>query len=113
LHITAKASPCPSEAEEKDLMESDRLKVVTNLQKYQDEMRSWRDPKVKKREFDVGNLVLLRSPRMEISGKLESKWEGSYVIIKKMRPAAYRRADPQGPKQEHTWNADNLRHFYV
>jgi hypothetical protein len=40
LHITAKASPCPSEAEEKDLMESDRLKVVTNLQKYQDEMRS-------------------------------------------------------------------------
>jgi hypothetical protein len=52
----------PCEAEEKDLLESDRLKGVTNLQKYQDEMRSWRNPKVKKREFDVGNLVLLCSP---------------------------------------------------
>jgi hypothetical protein len=63
LRTTTVTSPCPSEAEEKDLLESDRLKVVTNLQKYQDETRSRRDPKVKQREFDVGNLVLLRSPR--------------------------------------------------
>jgi hypothetical protein len=28
---------CPSEAEEKDLIVSDRLKVVANLQKYQEE----------------------------------------------------------------------------
>jgi hypothetical protein len=32
-----KTSPCPSEVEEKDLLESDRLKAVANLQKYQDE----------------------------------------------------------------------------
>jgi hypothetical protein len=76
-------SPCPSEAEEKDFLESNWLKVVANLQKYQDETRSWRDLKVKKREFDFGNLVLLRSPRTESSRKLESKWEGPYVIIKK------------------------------
>jgi hypothetical protein len=82
----AEASPCPREAEEKDLLESDRLKAVTNLQKYQDETRSWRDPKVKKREFDVGNLVLLRSPRTESFGKLESIWEVMYVIIEKTRP---------------------------
>jgi hypothetical protein len=43
---------------------------VTNLQKYQDETRSRRDLKVKKREFDVDNLVLLWSPRTESSGKL-------------------------------------------
>jgi hypothetical protein len=30
----------PDEAEEKDLLESDRLKAVTNLQKYQDETRN-------------------------------------------------------------------------
>jgi hypothetical protein len=82
----AEASPCPREAEEKDLLELDRLKAVINLQKYQDETRSWWDPKVKKREFDVGNLVLLRSPRTESFGKLESIWEGMYVIIEKTRP---------------------------
>jgi hypothetical protein len=66
------ALSCPNEAEEKDLLESDRLKVVANLQKYQDKTRSFRDPKVKIREFNVGDLVLLRSSRMESSAKLES-----------------------------------------
>jgi hypothetical protein len=65
-----KAPPCPTEAEEKDLLESNRLRAVTNLQKYQDETRSRRDLKVKKREFDVDNLVLLRSPQTESSSKL-------------------------------------------
>jgi hypothetical protein len=63
LRTTVEAPPCPGEAKETDFLESDRLKAVTNLQKYQDGTRSWRDLKVKKREFDVDNLVLLRSPR--------------------------------------------------
>jgi hypothetical protein len=54
--------PCPSEAEEKNLIESDRLKAVTNLEKYQEETRAWKDPKVKLKQLKVGNLVLLRSP---------------------------------------------------
>jgi hypothetical protein len=96
------APPCPNEAEEKDLLESDRLKAVVNLQKYQDETRSCRYPKVKKRDFDIWNLVLLRSPRTESSDKLESKWEGSYVIIEKTSPCAYHLTNPQGPKLEHS-----------
>jgi hypothetical protein len=75
LCTKAEVPPCPSEAEEKDLLESERLKAIANLRKYQDETRSWRDLKIKKKEFDVGNL-LLWSPRTESSGKLESKWEG-------------------------------------
>jgi hypothetical protein len=38
---------CPNKAEEKDLLESDRLKPVVNMEKYQDQIRAWRDPKVK------------------------------------------------------------------
>jgi hypothetical protein len=113
LHTTAEAPPCPNEAEEKDLFESERLKAVVNLLKYQDETRSWRDPKVKKRYFGLGNLVLLRSPHTDSSGKLESKWEGPYVIIKKKRPGAYRRADSQGSNLEYSWSVDNLQKFYI
>jgi hypothetical protein len=113
MRIIAKLPPCPSEAEEKDLLESERLKAVENLQKYQDKTRSWRNLKVKKRDFDVSTLVLLRSPHTESSSKLESKWEEPYVIIKKTRPGAYRLMDPQGPKLEHSWNADNLHRFYI
>jgi hypothetical protein len=40
LRIAAEAPPCPTKAEEKDLQESERLKAVPNLHKYQDETRS-------------------------------------------------------------------------
>jgi hypothetical protein len=108
LRIATEAPSCPSEAEEKDLLESDRLKAVANLQNYQHEMRTWRDPKVKRKDLDVGNLVLLWSPRTQSSGKLGPKWEGSYVIIEKTRPGSFHLADPQGPKMEHSWNTESL-----
>jgi hypothetical protein len=76
-HQSLRAIPenivCPSEVEEKDLLDSDRLKAVSNLQKYQQETKAWRDPKVKLKQFKVGNLVLLRSPRTENTGKFETK----------------------------------------
>jgi hypothetical protein len=113
MHTTAEAPPCPSKAEDKDLLESGRLKAVANLQRYPDETRTWRDPKVKKKDLNMGILVLLRSPRTESSGKLEPKWEGPYVIIKKTRPGTFRLADLQGLKLEHSWNAENIQWFYI
>jgi hypothetical protein len=56
------------------LLESARLEEVTNLEKYQEEIRAWRDPKVKLKQFEVGNLVLLRSPRMDNTRKFKAKW---------------------------------------
>jgi hypothetical protein len=103
----------PSEAEDKDLLEPDKLKVVANLQKYQYETRAWRDPKVKLREFNVGDLVLLQSPRIESSSKLESKWVGPYIVVEKLRSGAYHLSDPQGKMLEHSWNADSLRHPFI
>jgi hypothetical protein len=100
---TATAAPaCPSKAEEKDLLESDKLKVMANLQKYQEETRAWRDTKVKLQDFDVGNLVLLRSPRIESTDKIEAKWTGPYVVTEKMWPGAYHLSDPQGWVLEHS-----------
>jgi hypothetical protein len=104
---------CPNEAEEKDLLESDRLKAIANLQKYQEEIRTWRDLKVKLREFDVGNLVLLRSPRIKNTGKFEAKWTRPYVVTDKMRPDMHRSSDTQGRLLEHSWNAENLHCFYA
>jgi hypothetical protein len=49
LRTTTEATSCPNEAMEKVLLEPERLKVVTNLQRYQDETRNWRDLNVKKK----------------------------------------------------------------
>jgi hypothetical protein len=43
----AEATFCPTEVEDKDLVESDRLKAIKNLEKYQTEMKAWIDKKVK------------------------------------------------------------------
>jgi hypothetical protein len=59
LRTGTETTVCPNEAEEKDLLESDRLNAIANLQKYQEETRTWRDLKVKLQEFSVGNLILL------------------------------------------------------
>jgi hypothetical protein len=53
LQATTDSTPCPIEVEDKDLLDSSRLKVVTNLEKYQEETRAWRDPKVKLKQFEV------------------------------------------------------------
>jgi hypothetical protein len=47
LRTATEASTCPSEAKENDLLKSDRLTVIANLQNYQEEIRAWRDLKVK------------------------------------------------------------------
>jgi hypothetical protein len=47
LRTATETVPCPNEVEEKDLIKSDRLKVVVNLEKYKEQTRAWRDPKVK------------------------------------------------------------------
>jgi hypothetical protein len=75
LRTTVEASPCPSKAKEKDLLKSDKLKAVTNLQKYQDEMRSWRDPNVKKREYDIRNHPLTEPSNGELrQARVEMGW---------------------------------------
>jgi hypothetical protein len=74
---------CLREADEKDLLESDRLKVKANLQKYQEETRAWRDPKGKLWDFDVRNLILLRSPRTESTDRFEAEWTRTYVVTEK------------------------------
>jgi hypothetical protein len=47
LRTTTETTACPNKVEEKDLLVSDGLKVVVNLEKYQQETGAWRDPKVK------------------------------------------------------------------
>jgi hypothetical protein len=52
-------------------------------------------------------------PHTESTRKLEAKWIGPYLVTKKSRPGAYGLSDPQGRVLEHSWNVENLRHFFV
>jgi hypothetical protein len=68
---------------------------------------------VKLKNIEAGDLVLLRSLRMEALGTLEPKWPRPFVVIEKTRPRSFRLTDIEGRVLEHSWNADNLHHFYI
>jgi hypothetical protein len=92
----------PSKVESKDLLEPECMKAVENLQSYQNETKAQRAKKVKLKNIEAGDLVLLRSPRTEASGKLEPKWTIPYVVIEKMRPGSFRLVDNEGRVLEHS-----------
>jgi hypothetical protein len=62
------------------------MKVVENLQSYQNETKAWRDKKVKLKHIEVGDLVVLWSTRIEALVKLEPKWTRPFMVVEKTRP---------------------------
>jgi hypothetical protein len=78
------------------------MKAVKNLQSYQNQTRAWRDKKVKQKSIEAGDLVLLRSPHTETSGKLEPKWVRPYLVTMKTRPGSFHLADTEGKVLQHS-----------
>jgi hypothetical protein len=69
--------------------------------------------KVKLKHMEVGDLVLLWSPRTEASGKLEPKWTEPFMLVEKTRPGSFRLEDNEGRVMEHSWNTDNLHRLFI
>ena len=46
-------------------------------------MKRWHDKRIKKKEFTLGDKVLLFNSKVKLfrHGKLRSKWEGSFKVI--------------------------------
>jgi hypothetical protein len=49
---------------------------------YKERIKRWYDKRLKKKEFKEGDKVLLYNSRFKIfgKGKLQSKWEGPYIV---------------------------------
>jgi hypothetical protein len=98
---------------EKDVIEGIGLQVVENINKYQAETIKWRDRKVKLKNIEPGHLVLRRVANPETVGKLQLKWEGPFLVVSSSRPGSYRLKDMDGNDIPRSWNADELRRYYV
>jgi hypothetical protein len=63
-----------------------RNKAYGNARLFKEKVKQWHDKRIFKREFHVGEKVLLYRSRLRFfAGKLLSKWEGPYVIEKVYR----------------------------
>ena len=89
------------------------MQAIENLNKYQEETRKWRDKKISVKNFVPGDLVLRRLGNASSVEKLQSKWDGPFLIKRSLRSDSYHLATLEGEELTHTWNVDNLCKFYV
>jgi hypothetical protein len=97
----------------KDTIEGTRLQVVENINKYQAKTIKWRDRKVRLKDIKPGHLVLRRVANLDTVGKLQLKWEGPFLVVSSLRPGSYRLKDMDNNDISRSWNADELRRYYV
>jgi hypothetical protein len=94
-------------------IEGTRLQAVENINKYQAKTIKWRDRKVRLNNIKPGHLVHRRVANPDTVGKLQLKWEGPFLVVSSSRPGSYRLKDMDGNDIPRSWNADELRRYYV
>jgi hypothetical protein len=97
----------------KDTIEGTRLQAIEHINKYQAKTIKWRDRKVKLKNIKPGHLVLRRVANPDTVGKLKLKWEGPFLVVSSSRPGSYRLKDMDDNDIPRSWNADELRRYYV
>jgi hypothetical protein len=82
-----------------------------NARMFKEKVKIWHDRKIKRKEFKVGDQVLLYNSRFKFSaGKLASKWQGPLVIQEVYRSGAIRLHRDMKCKP-HVVNGQCLKHY--
>jgi hypothetical protein len=97
----------------KDTIEGTRLQAVDHINKYHAETIKWRDRMVRLKNIKPGHLVLCRVANPDTVGKLQLKWEGPFLVVSSLRLGSYILKDMDGNDIPRSWNADELRRYYV
>ncbi|KAK4718137.1 hypothetical protein R3W88_016475 [Solanum pinnatisectum] len=66
-----------------NMLDEFRLKAYESSSLYKEMMKRYHDQRIEKREFVVGDLVLLFNSRLHLfPRKLKSKWTGPFLVTK-------------------------------
>jgi hypothetical protein len=80
--------------------------------RYQQSLRCYHDRQIRKRDLNVGDLVLRRSQNTKGRHKLTPLWEGPYIIAEALKPGTYKLLNEKGEIFTNTWNIEQLRRFF-
>jgi hypothetical protein len=97
---------------ELDSVEEARCSALVQLARYLQGVRRYHDRNTKGRSFNVGDLVLRCIQDEAGLHKLNSRWDGPFVVKKVTRPGSYRLQLPDGQDVPNSWNIQHLRRFY-
>jgi hypothetical protein len=95
----------------RDLLDEIRDVALARLVVYHQSLHNYHNRRVRGRSFEPGNLVLCL--KQTSTSKLESPWEGPYLIHEAIPGGAYRLRNPKiGLDEKNPWNIVQLRRFY-
>ena len=78
---------------------------------FKEKVKRWHDKRIMKREFNVGDKVLLYRSRLRFfARKLRSKWEGPFIIEEVYRSGAIKINNLDGDKPQ-VVNGQRLKHY--
>ena len=95
-----------------DLVDEINTTALARTEVYQQSLRNYHSRRVRTRSFEKGNLVL--KLKQEGHHKLESPWEGPYIVTEVIPGGAYRIKEVATNRMEaNPWNVAQLRRFHV
>ena len=97
---------------ELDSVEEVRVNALTQSARYLQGVRHYHDRNIQQRSFNIGDLVLRRIQDKTGLHKLNSRWEGPFIVTKVIRPGSYRITDADINEVPNSWNIEHLRKFY-
>jgi hypothetical protein len=97
---------------ELDSVEEVRCTALVQSARYLQGIRRYHDRNVRERSFSVGDLFLRRIQDESGLHKLNSRWEGPFVVKQVTRLGLYRLQYPEGKDAPNSWNIQNLHKFY-
>jgi hypothetical protein len=95
-----------------DQLDEARDMAMMHSAKYQQALRRYQAQKVRCRDFNEGDLVLRLCQDNRGRHKLSPPWEGSYIVVKVLKPGTYKLANEKGEELTNAWNIQQLRRFY-
>jgi hypothetical protein len=96
-----------------NLLEERCNTVLANVRKYKTSLKRYDNKGVVLRELNVRDLVLKKDIRAREKHKFSSSWEGPFIIVEEVAPAAYVLAEVDGGMLPNTWNVDQLHKYYA
>jgi hypothetical protein len=83
------------------------------MRKYHASLNKYYNKSVVQRELNIGDLVLKKDIHTKDKHKFSTPWEGPFIIVDIAAPGAYVLAEVDSGMLPNTWNADQLRKYYV
>jgi transposase InsO family protein len=94
-----------------DQLDETRTVALMHSARYQQTLRRYQVRKVRRRDFNEGDLVLRLRQDNRGRHKLSPPWEGPYIMVKVLKPGLYKLANEDGEELTNAWNIQQLRRF--